>query len=125
MAAYSVDNLAEAVTQALSEYSEEVLEATKKEVRNVAKQTVAELRDSSPKKTGEYAKGWKSKVQHESRNDIRITVYNAKKPQLTHLLENGYALRNGGRFTGIPHLRIAEQNAIQKLGGRLKVVLNK
>lgn len=125
MAAYSVDDLAGAVAEAFAEYSEEVIENTKKEVRNVAKQTVAELRDSSPKKTGEYAKGWKSKVQHESRSDIRIIVYNAKKPQLTHLLENGYALRSGGRFSGIPHLRIAEQNAIQRLGGRLKVVLSK
>ena len=55
--------------------------------------TVKELKTSSPKLTGRYAKGWKQKVEADGVNGTKLTVYNADAYQLTHLLENGADLR--------------------------------
>lgn len=62
------------------------------------------MRDRSPVKTGEYAKGWRAK-----RLEKRVVaVYNAKQPGLTHLLENGHMIVNEkgsyGRTSGIKHI---------------------
>ena len=54
---------------------------------------------------------------------IRLRVYNAKKPQLTHLLEFGHQKRSGGRVEAKPHIRLARDHAEQKLLGRIKVVV--
>ena len=122
MAGIKVSDLAQAVAQELADYSQDVTDGVKKEVKQVAKDVVAELKQTSPRNTGDYAKGWKSRVEYESPEDIRVRVYNSKKPQLTHLLENGHAKQNGGRVNGIPHIGPAEQRAEDSLEGRVKVV---
>ena len=122
MAGIKVSDLAQAVAQELADYSQDVTDGVKKEVKQVAKDVVAELKQTSPRNTGDYAKGWKSRVEYESPEDIRVRVYNSKKPQLTHLLENGHAKQNGGRVNGIPHIGPAEQRAEDSLEGKVKVV---
>lgn len=111
------------IVKALSEYSEEVAEGVQKEVEDVATELVNTLKKTSPRETGEYARGWTQKTEYKSRDDIRIRVYNRTKPQITHLLENGHAKVNGGRVDGIPHIRPAEQNMVKKLGDAIKVVV--
>ena len=78
----------------LDDYKEDVQEAIIAEAKSVGKQAVAKLKASSPTNTGNYAKGWKSKYKKVG-NEISVTVYNAKKPGLTHLLENGHVTRRG------------------------------
>ena len=107
----------------LAAYSDEVAEGIRKEVKEVAKETVATLKATSPRDTGEYARGWSSRVEFESREDIRVRIYNRTEPQLTHLLEYGHAKTNGGRVEGRPHIRPAEQEAEKKLEGAVKVVV--
>ena len=107
----------------LAAYSDEVAEGIRKEVKEVAKETVAALKTTSPRDTGEYARGWSYRVEFESREDIRVRVYNRTEPQLTHLLEYGHAKTNGGRVEGRPHIRPAEQEAEKKLEGAVKVVV--
>ena len=107
----------------LAAYSDEVAEGIRKEVKEVAKETVAALKTTSPRDTGEYARGWSYRVEFESREDIRVRVYNRTEPQLTHLLEYGHAKTNGGRVEGKPHIRPAEQQAEKKLAGAVKVVV--
>lgn len=122
MAGIKVSELAQVVAQELADYSQDVTDGIKEEVKQVAKDMVTELKQTSPRNTGEYAKGWKSSVEYESPEDIRVRVYNSKKPQLTHLLENGHAKQNGGRVNGIPHIGPAEQKAEDSLEGKVKVV---
>lgn len=117
----SIDDMAEVISQELESYRKEVVDALKKDVKAVAKETVQTLKDTSPKRTGEYAKGWKNKITEDSRDDIQSVVYNAKKPSLAHLLENGHAKITGGRVEGIPHIRPAAEQAEKELEGRVKV----
>ena len=84
------------------------LEAKEKELK--------ELKETSPKRTGKYSKGWRKK---RVRNGVWV-VYSFKYGSLTHLLEFGHIKRNGGRTKAYPHLRPAELNAIQKFTERIK-----
>lgn len=119
----SADQLGITIRGELAAYSEEVAEGIRKEIKEVAKETVATLKTTSPRDTGEYARGWSSRVEFESREDIRVRIYNRTEPQLTHLLEYGHAKTNGGRVEGRPHIRPAEQEAEKKLEGAVKVVV--
>lgn len=123
MAKVKVDGLAQAIAAELAAYDQDVTDGLKKEVRKVAKEMVGQLKQTSPRDSGEYASGWKAKVEYESAQDIRVRVYNAKKTSLTHVLENGHAKVNGGRVEGIPHIGPAEQQAADKLENKVKVVV--
>ena len=123
MSKVSIDGLAGAVAKELASYSQDVTDGVKKEVKQVAKEMVQELKQTSPKDTSKYAKGWKKKVEFENNEDIRVRVYNSTKPQLTHLLEHGHAKQNGGRVNGKPHIGPAEQEAEKKLTNGIKVVV--
>ena len=123
MSTVSIDGLADAIMEELNNYSEEVAEQIKKDVKKVANKCKKEIQANAPKDRGEYASGWRAKVEFESSNDIRMVIHNAKMPGLAHLLENGHAKVNGGRVAGIPHIRPAEQNAEKELLGRVKVAV--
>lgn len=123
MAKVNVDNLANAVMQELNAYREVTIEAMEKAVKETAKQTVAELRDTSPEDTGEYAKHWAytRDTRAKGRNRNSMIVY-SKKPEyrVAHLLEKGHAKRNGGRVEGKPHIKPAEEHAGEILRERLE-----
>lgn len=112
-----------AIIDNLREYSNEVIAESKKQVQQVGKETVNQLKATSPKRSGDYAKGWKMKKAFENADEIRVEVYNANKPFLVHLLEYGHAKKNGGRVEAIPHVRPAEQAASKKLDKKVKVVI--
>lgn len=118
-----IDSLEIAIMAEVSNYSEELTGLIKNDVKAVAKQCTQELRANSPRETGEYASGWKYKVVFEDSDNIRARIYNAKKPTLTHLLEDGHAKVNGGRVDGRPHISIARRNAEQNLWSNAKVVI--
>lgn len=120
--AIKIDALADAVAKELASYSQECTDELKTMVKKTAKEAVQELKVSSPKESGEYASGWTSRVEYESQEDIRVSIYNKKKPQLTHLLEDGHAKVTGGRVAGQPHIGPAEDNAAKKLDNKVKVV---
>ena len=116
----AIDDLTDIIIGELQDYSEEIMEDVKKSVKKVAKECVSDIKEKAPENTGDYKKGWKTKITFESSNDIRVTVHNSKKPQLTHLLEHGHAKVNGGRVEGKEHIRPAEQRAESKLLKQIK-----
>lgn len=117
----SIDELANVLILTLEAYGDEVNEVVKDEVRAAAKDAAKELRKTSPKKTGEYAKGWKYKTAFESAEDIRMSVYNSTKPQLTHLLEHGHAKVNGGRVEAKVHIAPVKNKTEERLVHKIKV----
>ena len=121
MGTVKVEDLAAAIANELESYRQDVTDDLKQQARSVAKETVQAIKSAAPKDTGEYVAGWTTKVAYESDDDIRMRVYNRKKPQLTHLLEHGHAKVSGGRVDGKPHIGPAEQAAEKKLLGKIKV----
>lgn len=116
-----VDELSDAISRELSDYTQDVTDGLKADVQAVGKACVARVKDLSPRQTGGYKKGWRLKKAYESATDIRVTVYNKTDGQLTHLLEDGHAKAGGGRVEGRPHIRPAEEAAAEELGKRVKV----
>lgn len=116
----SIDDLAKEVNKACEAYADDVNKKLKEIIPSVAKDTVQELKVSSPKKTGNYARSWGVK-QESTRLTTTSTVYNKKRYRLTHLLEKGHARRGGGRdVPAKPHISSAEQKAIDEVIKRIK-----
>ena len=103
----------------LDSYSREVQEATNKAIDSVAKEAASKLRNTSPRKTGDYAKGWKVKKERGRDGLQTVTVHNKTNYQLTHLLENGHVVRNKrgtyGRTRPIKHIAPVEEWAVDEL----------
>lgn len=103
----------------LDSYSREVQEATNKAIDSVAKEAASKLRNTSPRKTGDYAKGWKIKKERGKDGLQTVTVHNRTNYQLTHLLENGHVVRNKkgtyGRTRPIKHIAPVEEWAVDEL----------
>ena len=112
-------NLASAVTEILEDYSDQVQATLNEVTKDVAKEAVKKLKSISPKGTGDYAKGWKAKTTG-SRLGIQNVIYNANKPGLTHLLENGHAKRGGGRTPAHEHIKPVEEWANEEVVRKVK-----
>lgn len=123
MSTVRVNGLADAITEELRAYSEEVAEKIKENVEETAKECVKNIKLRVPTNKGGYKKGWKYKIVHKSAGDIRIVVYNARKPQIAHLLEHGHAKKGGGRVEGIPHIVPSEREAERQLIDGIKVAV--
>lgn len=103
----------------LDSVNKDVKEATKRNIDAVSKEAVQKLKNTSPRKTGSYAKGWGTKRQGE----MDVIVYNRTDAPLTHLLENGHVIRNKkgtyGRTSGIKHIAPVEEWASDELPRRI------
>ena len=116
----TVDQLSDEIMDALEEYKEMTDEVVQTAVDTVSKETKKIVQAGSPIKTGGYQKGWSGKKTSAKAGQVSITVYNRKKPGLTHLLEKGHAKRGGGRVAGQPHIAPAEQYAVSELENKIK-----
>ena len=107
----------------LDEYKERVKRATEVSMNRVSRECVKKLRNTSPKKTGDYAKGWASEKAVAHGNTVDYIVRNKTDYQLTHLLENGHVIRNKkgtyGRTHGIKHIAPVEEWAVDELPRRI------
>ena len=97
----------------LDEYSTDIQEAITEEAQLVAKEAVSELKNTSPKKTGAYRKGWRTKTT-KGQGFVECIVHNATNYQLTHLLEKPHLKRNGGMTTPQVHIAPVEEKAIKE-----------
>jgi hypothetical protein len=113
MANINIDQLAAEIAKGLAEYSQDVVEKVNVSSDKVGKAAVKQLKQTSPKRYGDYAKSWAMKTEPEVGQPAKRVIH-VKAPhyRLTHLLEKGHAKVNGGRVDGIPHIRPAEQEVI-------------
>lgn len=109
----NISKIADTIADNLKEYTADIEKGLQKDVKDVAKEASLKLRDTSPKKTGAYSKGWGSATQ-----DGAQVVRNKDRPYLTHLLEKGHAKTNGGRTKAIVHIATVEQWAVDELTDR-------
>lgn len=101
--------LAEQINKHLLTYTTDVVEQIDTLSEFLAKEGVKKLKIRSPKKTGDYRKGWRAKKVGR-----RWIIHNATDYQLTHLLEKSHALVGGGRSTPQPHIGPVEEELIEE-----------
>lgn len=114
----NISGLQDSIQKLLRDYGEEAEEAVEEVAKKVAKDAKKELKATSPRGDGagmHYADGWQYRVE-KSRVGTNMTVYNSKKPGLTHLLENGHVTRNGTSRTfpdtpAYPHIARVNEKA--------------
>ncbi len=115
MANINIDKLASEIAKELSTYSQEVVQKVNVSSERVGKTAVKQLKQTSPKRYGKYAKSWTMTTEKAiGQPDLRIIHAKAPHYRLTHLLEHGHAKKGGGRVEGKPHIRPAEEMVIRE-----------
>lgn len=129
-----IDRMATEIANALTNYNQEVSNTVKGITDEVAAETAKELKKTSPRLTGDYAKGWRRKKAYETQYEKRNTVFNEDQYQLTHLLEDGHrkvstdrARRRHelGRTPARVHIEPVDSEAKEKLEERITKAVGK
>ena len=119
------ENLTQTLKNYLENYVEDISEVVEETSTQIGKEARDELKQTSPKRTGKYAKGWTVKKDRKSKNYYTVKVWNKTDYQLTHLLEFGHATRNGSRTKPIPHIRPVEEKYKQEFEKELKAKIRR
>lgn len=122
MANVDISQLANAIEKELEAYSKEVSEGVNESAKEVAKESVNTLKQTSPKRTGKYARGWRNTERKNVRGAETQVIHNKTNYQLVHLLERGHAKRGGGRVPGRPHVKPVEKQAIKEFENKVRKV---
>ena len=110
-----VDDLSKTIMSYLQDYVEDIEEDVVTTTDKITKKAVEELKQKSPRGKGTrekpYHLGWRRQKGISALKNHRYTIkiHNSTNYQLTHLLENGHATRNGRRTKAIPHIRPMEE----------------
>lgn len=86
------------VIDMLNEYSQDIQDGITNEAKVIAKRGQQQLRQTSPKRTGKFSRGWrvKSNSKRGTASEVIHQNYNAG---LTYLLNQTHAKRGGGTVT--------------------------
>ena len=110
-----IDQLSNTIEKELKKYTKEIEEGLEKAKQRNARQGAKELRESpltpvskNRKRSGKYKKGWTS-----TKHGTAYIIRNKTDYQLTHLLEKGHALRQGGRTRAFPHIKPVEEKVVK------------
>ena len=117
----SVNQLADAITQAVREYTEDVTDSIGKATDETADKILREVKSLAPGK-GRYRAGF-AKNNQSTPNNRRYVVWNKKFYRLVHLLEKGHATRNGGKTRAFPHMAPAERAHVYEYEERVKKII--
>lgn len=113
-----IDDLDSEIAEYMSNYFQDVTDGVKKAVDTVSKEANDEIKKHITFKqpTGKYVKSFRIKTVFESRLNKRNTWYVANgHHRLTHLLEKGHALSQGGRANAYPHIKYGEELAQRRM----------
>lgn len=99
----NIDQLNDAIINSLEDYNREVVDGVKKVTKKAMNQLVKDSKATAP--VGKRSKHYKDNITSKtlSENDLGISklwYVRGSDYRLTHLLNNGHALRDGGRYPG-------------------------
>ena len=91
------------MTEILTEYNESVIDGVKKNTKQAMNDLVKNTRATAPvgNRSKHYRDNISSRTERETKDALIKQWYvKGSDYRLTHLLNNGHALRNGGRYPG-------------------------
>lgn len=121
-----IDGLAAAVENELKAYSKSVIEGIRKQTDKSMRQLVQETKATAPvgRRRKHYRDSITSKVSNSSSYAYERQWYvRGSDYRLSHLLNNGHALRDGGRYPGTQFIKKAEVSVIREYEDAIKEVL--
>ena len=112
-----IDQLSAAIKDELTIYSDHVIEGIKQEARKSIKRLVDETKATAPvgnRREKKYRDSITYRRTEESARSIVFTwLVRGSNYRLSHLLEDGHALRDGGRVEGTHFIRKASIPVIE------------
>jgi hypothetical protein len=126
MTKISIDALADTVNKELKLYSDNVMQGIRKETDKSMRQLVQETKATAP--VGHRKKHYKnsitSKVTKNSALEYEKQWYvRGSDYRLSHLLNNGHALRDGGRYPGTQFITKAEVSIVKDYEEAIKEII--
>lgn len=132
MSTIKPEELTKEIEKALKDWEKVTQDEAVKGLKVTADQAAQKLHSADPAGVGssksgykrrswsDYNSGWKVKQDTGARGVFSMIVHNSKHYQLTHLLENGHALRNGDRSRAFPHIAPVAEEAEKELLDNIK-----
>jgi hypothetical protein len=110
-----INGITQEIIKQLKYYVADVRDQVEIAMNESATDVKTSIAKDSPRKRPSYAKGWRIK-----KGNHKLIVHNKTDYQLTHLLEHGHALRDGGRFEGTPHIAKHEKRVVKEYLKKIK-----
>ena len=121
-----IDKISGVISTGLNTYSRTIVDGIEKAAEKSVKEMVKRTKQRSTTKLsrGKYARSIASQVG-ENTITARSRIWYVKKPRyrLAHLLNNGHALRGGGRVSGDKHVTNATETAMRDFETRVVEVI--
>lgn len=117
-----MEGFADAIAEELRRYNERLEEDIRRAIDETARHTDEEIQKHIifRQRTGKYKKAFRMKKTQSLHSYKKTWYVAAPYSSLTHLLEYGHALAQGGRARAYPHIRYGEEFARAKLPLRIK-----
>ena len=126
MSNVSIDRVAREITVQLDTFAKAVSDGVEKAAETTVKEMVQQTKQRKTTKLsrGKYARSIASQVG-ESTLTARSRIWYVKTPRyrLTHLLNNGHAVRGGGHVPGDQHVTRAAEKAMTNFENRVREVV--
>lgn len=120
----NASELTNAIGDTLTLYAHDVTQEVKAVARAMANDAERKMRTTpKPKRTGVYRRSWRVDKAYDSASEVRYSVHNKKKYQLTHLLEDGHRARDGSMVKPIPHIKPVNDWVHREFEKRVKMLL--
>lgn len=124
--AINVDQLNEAINAELKSYNETIVKGVKKYTVKAMKELVNTTKATAP--VGNRSKHYKdsitSKTLEENSNGVtKVWYVKGSDYRLSHLLNNGHALRDGGRYPGTNFIGNAVDTIVPKYVKEIEEVI--
>ena len=122
----SIEGFARAIERELTLYADHISEGIRSETDKAMRQLVQETKATAP--VGNRKKHYKNSISSKvTKNSVyayeRQWYVKGSDYRLSHLLNNGHALRDGGRYPGTQFITKAEVSIVKAYGEAIKEII--